>query len=63
MSALLFKSGALGGYGHTWTGDGWRIESFLQMAASGDWIRNPCTYEDRLATLKFTLACDAAIGG
>lgn len=34
---------------------------FLEMVASGDWSANPCTYDDGLATLRLTLACDAAI--
>ncbi len=34
---------------------------FLQMVKSGNWRRNPCDYEEGVATLKLALACDRAV--
>jgi predicted dehydrogenase len=34
--------------------------AFLDMVRTGDWTRNPCDFDDGLATLNLTLACDAA---
>lgn len=36
---------------------------FLEMVTSGDWSRNPSTYEDGVKTLALTLECDEALGG
>jgi predicted dehydrogenase len=36
---------------------------FLEQVRSGDWSANPCTYDDGLATLRLTLACDRAVSG
>ncbi|MCE9613808.1 MAG: Gfo/Idh/MocA family oxidoreductase [Lentisphaerae bacterium] len=34
--------------------------AFLDMVRSGDWSKNPCDFNDGLATLRLTLACDDA---
>jgi predicted dehydrogenase len=39
----------------------WENEVFLSLVSSGDWTRDPCTYEDGLRTLELTNACDRAI--
>jgi predicted dehydrogenase len=36
-------------------------EAFLSQVASGDWSRNPCSYEDGCHTLKLTQACERAV--
>ena len=38
-------------------------DMFIDMVTTGDWDRNPSEYSDALATLKLTLACDAALQG
>jgi predicted dehydrogenase len=34
---------------------------FLDMVSSGDWSRNPCTFDDGVASLDLTLRCDHAV--
>lgn len=36
---------------------------FIEQVKTGDWSKNPSTYDDALKTLKLTLECDRAAGG
>lgn len=36
-------------------------DAFIKMVRSGDWSKNPSSYQDALKTLQLTLACDRAL--
>jgi predicted dehydrogenase len=39
----------------------WENEVFLRQVSTGQWNANPCTFDDGVASLRLTLACDRAL--